>query len=293
MALGQRRLACWVEGLAQAQTPQPLRAIRAARPFVSAALARAWAGPVVVVSPSNRRVHHLVEQLPVWLRDERPILRYADPGAGFYDRIAWDGAVIQERLEVLDALMRDDAPCAPIVVASLRALMQRTLPPSLYRQHTLRLRTRQRLSLDKLASSLLSLGYEPVTLVSAMGTFSRRGGLLDVFPMHAEKPVRIDFFDDEIDLIKPFDPATQRTQGQIDQAVIPPAREALPALMLPIAHRLESFFAQLEVQHGDLSALLPDLDGLRSGAAFPMLEFYWPYALPQAACLLDYLPDDA
>jgi transcription-repair coupling factor (superfamily II helicase) len=63
--------------------------------------------------------------------------------------------------------------------------------------------------------------------------------------------------------------------------------------MPPIAYHLEGFFAQLGAQHGDLSALLPDLDGLRSGAAFPMLEFYWPYALPQAACLLDYLPEDA
>ncbi|MCS6836627.1 MAG: transcription-repair coupling factor [Anaerolineae bacterium] len=283
----------WAGGLAQAQTPQSLQAIRAARPFLAAALARAWAGPIVVVSSSNRRVHHLVEQLSVWLRDERPILRYADPGAGFYDRIAWDSAVIHERLEALDALLRDDAPRAPIVVASLRALMQRTLPPSLYRQHTLRLRVRQRLPLDKLASNLLGLGYEPAALVSAMGTFSRRGGLLDVFPMHAVKPVKIDFFDDEIDFIKLFDPATQRTQGQIDQIVIPPAREALPALMPPVAHHLEGFFARLGAQHGEMSALLPDLDGLRNAAPFPVLEFYWPYALPQVACLLDYLPDDA
>jgi len=286
----------WTAQLTQAQTPQALQAIRAARPFLAAALARAWDGPILVISANNRRVHHMVEQLPVWLRDERPILRYADPGAGFYDRIAWDSAVIRERLEALDALMSDDLARAPLVVTSLRALLQRTLPPSLYRQHSLHLRPRQRLPLDKLCTRLLALGYEPVTLVSSMGTFSRRGGLLDVYPMHAENPLRIDFFDDEIDRIKPFDPATQRTQAQqgpLDEASIPPAREALPALMPPIAQHLEGFFAHLGAQHGDLSALLPDLDGLRSAAAFPTLEFYWPYALPQAACLLDYLPDDA
>src|SRR5438552_3371205 len=82
-----------------------------------------------------------------------------------------------------------------------------------------------RLSWQRTAAWLLSLGYEPVPEVSEPGTFSRRGGIIDVYPASATEPARIELFGDEIESIRSFDPVTQRSQATLDELVVLPTRE--------------------------------------------------------------------
>src|SRR5258706_299298 len=97
---------------------------------------------------------------------------------------------------------------------------------------------------DKLLRHWLSIGYIPASVVVEPGTFNRRGGIIDVFPINAERPVRIEFFGDTIESLRLFDPATQRSSDNVKQAIISPAREALPKLAEEVAGTLREWFLQ-------------------------------------------------
>lgn len=268
--------------------------IRAARAYFTAGLVRDWQGPVIYLTARGKRAYNIAEQLPVWLGDERPIHRFAEPTPMFYDRLPWDSAIIRERVETLSALLTAESAVQPIVVASARALMQRTLPPHTFMQRTFTLRTGERYAPDKLMQTLVNLGYEPVTLVIEPGTFSKRGGIMDVYPLAADAPVRIEWFDDEIDSLRKFEPATQRTIQTITQVTVIPAREALPDLLAAANERLQTWFESLDEQADDsIISITQDADALTAATAFPTIEHYLPYAYHHPVSLLDYVPDDA
>jgi transcription-repair coupling factor (superfamily II helicase) len=271
--------------------PPALGVLRAARPFVLAALAEDWSAPVIYITARVDRAYNTAEQLPVWA-PERPILRFAEPAALFYERSAWGDGAVRARIETLAALI-SDAPGEklPLVVTSTRAWMQRTLPVQQFRKATERLRPGQRVEIEKLIARLLSAGYAPASMVVEAGQFARRGGLLDVFPPALPQPVRIELFDDEIDSLRAFDPGTQRTSARLEEALLTPAREALPGGGSQVAQHLQAWFDSLS--QTDMTSPRPDRESLSTGSAFPYLETYLPYLVPAPVNLLDYAPADA
>ncbi len=265
---------------------------RAARPYVVAALASALQRPVVVLSGTVERAYTLTEQLPVWL-PEAPICRFAEPSALFYDRSAWASNVIRSRLAALSALLPPlGAPrgTPPIVIASAHALMQRTLPPREFRANARQLKLGQRVDQDGLLRLWLGIGYVPTPVVTEAGTFSRRGGVLDIFPIDAERPVRIELFGDQIESLRAFDPATQRSLAALECVNITPAREVLPKHTRPVAERLAAWFA---AQPERAESARADQEPLARQSAFAHLEFYLPYCYRQPHSLLDFMPEDA
>jgi len=273
-----------------------LGVLRAARPYVLAALARDWAGPVLYLTARVDRAYNVTEQIPAWLGPEAGVYRFAEPTPLFYERAPWGDTVIRNRIETLAALMPPDdrAPAQPpVVVASARGLMQRTLPVNQFRKATLTLKVGQRWSLDRLLERWVRLGYEPAQMVVEPGTFSRRGGILDIYPIVADLPLRVEFFDDEIDSLRYFDPSTQRSLERVDEAVILPAHEALPEATPPVAAHLQPFFNNLPQADADMTSAQADAQALANSTAFPFLEFYLPYIYPNPVSLLDYAPDNA
>lgn len=270
--------------------------IRAARPFLLAALARDWPGAVIYVTGRIDRAYNVSEQLPVWLGD-RPVYRFAEPTPVFYERAPWGENVIRSRIATLTALVPPDEmetpELPPIVVTSARAIMQRTLPVNTFRKATMLLKPGQRHSIDGLLSRWLAMGYEHASVVVESGTFSRRGGVVDIFPLAAEKPIRIDFFDDEIDSLRAFDPSTQRSAETLSRIAIPPAREALPEETPPIAHHLQNWFGSLTPTSADPTSPAADAEPMLNGTPFGHLEYYLPYLYPNPISLLDYAPQDA
>ncbi len=284
----------------RARAAPSLGVMRAARPYVVGTLAREWqdhAAPVIVITAKIDRAYTISEQLPVWTGDARGIYRFNEPSPLFYERAPWGENAIRGRLETLAALMPPEdvplSPKPPIIIVSARALMQRTLPVHAFRQRAIVLRTGQRYSLESLIGQWVGLGYEPATLITEPGTFSRRGGILDIYPIAHDQPVRIEFFGDEIETLRAFSPDTQRSTGKIERAVITPAREALPQDAPLLATTLSKWFAGLPLQSADVISPKGDEVLLSSGAGFAYLEHYLPYLYRNPVSLLDYAPDDA
>jgi transcription-repair coupling factor (superfamily II helicase) len=116
---------------------------------------------------------------------------------------------------------------ARILVASVQALLQHTIAPEDVPAAPRELAVGARLHQVDLLHELLDLGYDPVAEVAGRGEFVRRGGIVDVFPPSSDLPIRIEFFGDEIDSLRSFDPTDQRTTGPVERAVLLPATEFL------------------------------------------------------------------
>ncbi|GAA8964151.1 hypothetical protein HpSP79_03380 [Helicobacter pylori] len=139
-----------------------------------------------------------------------------------YERFSPHQDLVSERLSVLWQLKNGAADVLFVPVATA---MQRLAPPSFLMGRTFWLKTGQTLDLDRLRENLVEAGYAAVSNVVAAGEFAVRGGIVDLFPMGADFPYRIDLFDNEIDSIKTFDPDTQRTLAPVSEIRLLPAHE--------------------------------------------------------------------
>ncbi len=288
--------------LAAGRAPgESLEVYHAARPYLVAALARVLNQPLLVITPRSNRARQWVDELRTWLPDEVPVHNFADPDALPYERIPWAPETRQRRLEALVSLLtvgqlttsgslaRGQATVAPIVVSSARALVQMTLPVREMRLALRQIKQGQAFDLNKVLANWVGLGYESEAIVETPGVFSRRGGIVDIWPPNLRKPIRIELFGDEIDSLRTFDPSTQRTLARVEQAWIGPASEALPRLAERSQDRLNSL---------DFSSCHPpartefekELTQLRAGSGFRNLEWYIPYLYSQPGSLVDYLP---
>ena len=263
---------------------QLLSAITPARPFALAALHAAVNRPMLLVVGRPSEARGYANELRAWARDPDSVLLFPETDALPYDRLPNDPDKLAERLGTLERLAgvaKSTAP--PIVVASARAAMDLLLEPQAFRENHRVIKRGQRLPPATLAADWLALGYEPSPLVDSPGLFSRRGGILDVFPPGGE-PLRFELWGDEIDTIRLFDPATQRSTEQLESAAVGPAHEVLPR-PLGVSLELDSVRAQF------LDPFARDLRLLREGQhAFPALEVYRGFL--GSATLVDYLPPD-
>lgn len=277
---------------------EDLGVLRAARPYVLAALARDWNAPVVYITARVDRAYNISEQLFAWLGSDACVCRFGEPTPLFYERAPWGETIIRSRLETLAALMPPEGDDSggqntPIVVTSARALMQRTLPVNQFRKAAMVLQTGQKWRIDQLLERWLRLGYEGASMVIEPGTFSRRGGILDIFPLVADRPIRISFSFDEIESLRTFDPSTQRSIDKLDRVVILPGHEALPESMPPVAAHLAPWFQQHAHPEADMTSPQADQQPLADAMGFAFAEFYLPYLYTNPVSLLDYAPDNA
>ncbi len=279
-----------------------LALLRAARPYFIAALAQDVGRPLLIITARPDHAASLAEQVRLWAPDLR-VLAFAEPNAVFYERAPWGQRAIRARLQVLAelaGLVPTTSHVPAVVVTSAKGLMHRTLPPAYLLHHCTTVRQGEHLPaggrLEGLLRLWLQIGYEPVTLVTEPGTFSRRGGIVDVFPLTADQPVRIELWGEEVESLRTFDPATQRSLTTLDAVTIPPAREALPLYGLVAASRLKAWVEALPAPEADVDAAVhprADWEALRQQQAFDALEFYLPWMTEEVVSLLDYLPPHA
>lgn len=208
--------------------------------FWIAGLARRASRPMLIVAGTAERAQLMAQDLALWLGAER-IHRLPEPPVLPYERAPWPPEIRAERLAALAALAGLNGDPAPVVVASTRALLLRTLPPRLFHRLRRILRVGQELPMEGFVRYLVEAGHEPVTMVTHPGQFARRGGILDLFPSTVSEPIRIEWEADRIASMRAFDPTTQRTLRPMEQVRILPAREALPAYGPAIAERLAAW----------------------------------------------------
>jgi transcription-repair coupling factor (superfamily II helicase) len=283
----------------------PLELAGGTRPPVVAQMARRVAtpqhAPLILLTARIDAVTHWLQALEAWLPEPNNLLRFPEPTPLPYDRGPWSDRTRQARLKVLTELMRGQHPLVPpgahppVIVTSARAFLQKTLPKRRFIAGTRVLRAGQLMDLEKTLAGWQDLGYEPVSVVEAPGQFSRRGGIIDVYPAADLLPVRIELFGDEIDTLRHYDPTTQRslpTEAETaapSSVVITPAREALPLAARALADVWQDEPLPAE---GSLPSWRDDLVALREGVVFPNLEYYLPQLYARPATLLDYLPQN-
>ena len=117
---------------------------------------------------------------------------------------------------------------APLIAATVEGLLQRTLPPELLGEYAVTLEAGGSYDLNDLADRLSALGYARCQQVEGVGQFALRGGILDVFSPAQEDPVRVEFWDTDVDSMGLFDVSSQRRIAQLDRAVFLPVSEVLP-----------------------------------------------------------------
>jgi transcription-repair coupling factor (superfamily II helicase) len=210
----------------------------AAHPFIAALLRHRHPDrPVLAVVDGVKTQEGFHQDLQTWLAPETPSdgSRGAAAPVLFYP--AWEilpqdtklphSDVISERLETLVALAAKRPPgaAAPVVVTSVVALMQKTYTPESIRTRARVLRRGDSLDPLDLVEWLEEQGYEPEAQVNHKGEMALRGGILDVFPLTSPWPVRLEFFGDQLESLRQFDPATQVSREEIPDITLPPAGE--------------------------------------------------------------------
>lgn len=284
----------------------PLELVKGTRPPIVAQLYRRVAAPrpapILLLTARVDSANLWHQALETWLPGGSRLLRLPEPTPLPYDRGPWSDRTRQGRLSVFAGLIGGQHPLIPVaeppllVVSSIRAFLQKTLPKRRFIAATRVLRVGQVLDLEKSQSGWSDIGYEPVSVVEAAGQFSRRGGIIDIFPAAAEMPVRIELFGDEVETMRFFDPTTQRSLGPADghatpeSVIITPAREVLPAAARDFA---EIWADEPLPAEDSLPSWRDDLNNLRTGLIFPNLEYYLPLVYPRPVTLLDYLPPNA
>ena len=266
------------------------------RSHLIAALCRDTARPAVVVCQDEMAARRTQSELAAFLGAEAPILPTRD--LMFYDASAISRGWEQQRLRCLYDLARGKTP---LLLTTLEAFSLRTMPKAQLFSAAMRLLPGAQLELEELISRLLHAGYSRCSLVEGAGQFSVRGGIVDIFSPAEERPVRLEFFGDEIDTMGYFDPVTQRRVENADELVILPVAETLPALhpggIEGLARELDGLLARQRRRKTPNEALMrtlqADADALRGGLAFSAADRYQALIYPEFACAADYLPAEA
>jgi transcription-repair coupling factor (superfamily II helicase) len=254
------------------------------RAFAIAGLADQVGKPFLVVVPGERDAEELVDDIALFF--DRVLLAPAWETLPF-EHVSPNLGTMAHRAEARDALGLDHAV---VVVASVRSAIQRLSPSS---HQPLQLSSGDEMGIEDLARVLADIGYGRTDRVEARGEFAVRGGIVDVFPAQAEHPVRLDFWGDQLEDIRGFSVATQRSEESIPAVTAFPAREVRPD---PSIRERAARLVSTE------SWSASTWDRIAEGQIFPGIESWLPWladpvsmidALPSGACLVVVEPSRA
>ncbi|MDQ4008924.1 MAG: DEAD/DEAH box helicase, partial [Actinomycetota bacterium] len=270
-----------------------LTAPQALRPFVVAALAAkaeyGGAGrPVLAVTATAREAEDLVAALESVLDPDAAVL-YPAWETLPHERLSPRSDTVGRRLAVLRRLVHPDEPGMPagpirVVVAPIRSVLQPQVS-GLADLEPVSLQVGDEIDLDDLVRRLAAAAYHRVDLVERRGEFAVRGGIVDVFPPTAEHPLRVELFGDEVDEIRSFAVADQRSLASADHGLwAPPCREML------LTDDVRGRARELAERHPELHEML---DRIADGHAVEGMESLAPVLVDDMELLVDLLPDGA
>lgn len=202
-----------------------------------------------------------------------------------YDNFSPHEDIISQRLSTLYRLTQLNNS---VVIVPISTAMMRSAPVDYIRSSSLVIEQQQKLDAISLRNDLENAGYRNVEQVMEHGEFSVRGSLLDLFPMGADEPYRIDFFDDEIDSIRPFDPETQRSQTAIKKIALLPAHE-FPINQAGIEQFRINWRSQFDVSRDPSSPYQQVSNGTMPAG----IEYYLPLFFQETASFFDYLSPES
>ncbi len=264
--------------------------------YPAAMLQEQKAGQALIICASSSRARRIADDLSFFSRV--PVLVYPEIETAALRYDAKSTAELAGRLAVLNKLQSGE-PC--IVVAPVLGTLKRLTPPDIYSKNVIELELGTVIRRDKLVQKLASLGYERETAAEAGGQFAVRGDIVDIFSAEREQPVRIEFFDDEIDSIRSYDPMTQRSTEQLERIRITPAQimtkddKAFARAVKGISEAYNKATKGKAIDEDGLAKLREQRDYLIScieeGMNHQYLEAFVAYFYENPACLWDYMKD--
>ncbi len=257
-----------VNNLRNGVNPQYLCGLQdSVKAYIIAGLKRKIKQPIFILLPTIDEAEKVYGDISQFLPEEVSFF----PGWEIlpYETISPSPELIGERLNVLYKLLRHEPK---IYVTYLKAILYKLAPPEIFGTAAISIKCRDRISPQKLLRKIMEIGYRRETMVECGGTFSQHGGIVDIFPPSSIHPVRIEFFDDEIESIREFDLNTQRSVTFLEEVELLPACEAI----------IQSS------NHGsgeDVENIVPAYTEYFDG-----IEWHLPFIYPELATIFDYLP---
>src|SRR3990167_2396069 len=196
-----------------------------------------------------------------------------------YEPISPHKDISGERLKVLSSVIESDGKF--ILLTPVESIIQRIIPKEVLRETILRFGVKDSLERDIISEYLITGGYKNSDIVEDKGEFSIRGGILDVYPPDSDNPFRIEFMGDEIESIREFDSATQRSIKDVKEIKIVPARELIIT---------EDRIQKSEARNHNIKIIT---DRIKAGLSIPGIERLAPYFYEEMDALFDYVPSDA
>ena len=250
------------EELRSGKSPGRLGLARASRVPILSALQVVLNRPMLVITDKTDRALLLEDDWNFWSADTR-LSFFPEPDPLFYEKVPWSRKTRHERLRLLAELSEVMLPGAqeggipPMILAPVRGLMTRTLPRRSFLKASRTIRAGSSHTPQFLAAEWVRSGYQSAPIVTLPGEFARRGGILDLWPPADRFPARLEFFGDEIEMLRRFDPENQRTIEKVEQIRITPAREfLLPETSLGDLETGELSEYHLPLLHQEISSLL-------------------------------------
>lgn len=253
---------------------------------VLAEVARREPGPLLVAAPSSSRAQQLADAVGFYLAGSTvPVMLFPDWETLPYDLFSPHQDIVSDRIRVLNWLASAQAG---VLVVPVNTLMQRLAPPTHISANSFALRVGEVFAMEATRQRLVACGYRQRDNVYEHGEFAVRGAIMDIFPMGADQPFRVELFDDEVESLRLFDPESQRSTGQVNDIHLLPAAE-YPLSSDGIRHFRNAFRDTFDVEPRKVT-LYQDIS---EGIATPGLEYYLPLFFDQLATLFDYLPGNA
>ncbi|MGH9210340.1 MAG: transcription-repair coupling factor [Acidimicrobiales bacterium] len=264
------------------RTSVTLAVPEATRALVVAGMSRlSTRRPIVLAVPTSTEAERLARDLAVYLGDDAVELFPAWETLPF-ERVSPAFQTMGRRLRVLWRLRKPER-CPEVIVASVRALVQR-LGPHVEELEPLTIRPGQQIDRDRLVADVVATGYRREGVVEHRGEVAVRGSIVDVFPSTADRPVRIDLWGDEVDRLATFSVSDQRSVDDVDEVRIFPCRELLPT-------------AEVRERAERLIGLEPwgreQWEKLAQGLHFDGMESWLPWLAPTEHVLFDLIGDGA
>src|SRR4051812_6340389 len=255
-------------------------------PWLLADFARAAKTRAVFIAPDEAAMRAIASTATIFA-PELEVLTFPAWDCLPYDRASPTLRVMAERMATLHRLQKP-AKGPQLLVTTANAAAQRTLTPFRIRQLVATLAPKERIGRDKLAAQLQANGYVRTETVHDQGEYAVRGGIVDLFPSGEEQALRLDFFGDEIESVRTFDAADQRTTGRVDGFTLLPASEALLD-----EESVKRFRTRYREKFGATATGDPLYQAISEGRRLAGMEHWLPMFEERLETLFDHLGDDA
>ena len=252
--------------------------------------------PLVLICQDEMAARRLQEELKCFLGEQPPILPSRE--LTLYDTAVVSRAWEQKRLRQFYDLATGRNDC---VIFSWESLSQRTMPREVLLDAAFTLEVGKEYPVQELTARLTASGYSRCAMVEGPGQYALRGGIMDIFSPASDRPIRAEFFGDELDTMGYFDPATQRRSENVDREIILPIGETQPRLhphgMEGLCKDLSSLIARQRrrknINEPLVATLTRDLEKYENNLSNPASDRYMALVYPQMATAMDYIPRDA